>query len=272
MFRGAINLGNPVSNSPLNRGLVSWWMVLPQRMGGTWFDLLNRYHGTLTNGANWYGGARQGSYGSVNFDGSNDKVTFTPAISSLFSNSEGSFAIWAKPTGSSPSVGNSYNGHCLIGDTSRYTGLLRATIGGLDRIWAYNWDGNEDKAGATYTADAWNHLVWVHTGGNLYVYANGVQAASVASGNTSVMSGNPVMGDNGGGSLFAGQLDDARIWNRGLSDSEIWSLYNDSRTGYQQTLNRLPMRVYGTAAAASGVFNPYYYRMLAGHGGLGGAA
>ncbi len=47
-------------------------------------------------------------------------------------------------------------------------------VSGNDRIWAYNWDSGDRRVGVTYTPNTWVHIVWVHTGGVLYAYKNGV--------------------------------------------------------------------------------------------------
>jgi hypothetical protein len=66
MPNGAINLACPVNRShPLARGLVSFWLPLPGRMGRIYLDdIAGRNHGTLTNGPTWVGGPN--GFGAVN--------------------------------------------------------------------------------------------------------------------------------------------------------------------------------------------------------------
>ena len=49
-----IDLGNPVSDHPLNQGLASWWLPLSNNSGGSrLFDVKGRMTGTLTNVPVW---------------------------------------------------------------------------------------------------------------------------------------------------------------------------------------------------------------------------
>src|SRR5688572_2591053 len=77
-MQGYLLPGDAVNRaSPLNRGLVSWYMVLPNRIGGggnTLRDLCRRNHGTLTNGPTWSGSRAPGAFGSISLDGSNDYI------------------------------------------------------------------------------------------------------------------------------------------------------------------------------------------------------
>ena len=73
-----INMAAPVNWAhPLNRGLTSWWIVLPGMTSGARFiDIVNPNgnHGTLTNmdHLDWVGSAD--GWGALDFDGSDDYV------------------------------------------------------------------------------------------------------------------------------------------------------------------------------------------------------
>jgi hypothetical protein len=74
----------------------------------------------------------------------------------------------------------------------------------------------------------WVYLTWVHTGGKLYAYKDGVFVNSTTLGNLAggmthlVTFGNNYLQEK----TFNGTLDDIRVYNRALSASEVKQLYN----------------------------------------------
>jgi hypothetical protein len=76
----------------------------------------------------------------------------------------------------------------------------------------------------TYTNDTWVHLVWVHGGGNLTAYKNGVIFGSAtASGNTGG-GGNTAIGYQGSNSVNS-DIDEVRVYNRALTALDVAALY-----------------------------------------------
>lgn len=224
-----------ICHADITTGLTGWWK-LNEGTGSTTVDSSgNGYTGTPTGGYGWVTG-RIGPYG-MSFDGNTGtRVDMTPAISSLFSASTGTIAAWVKPAGTAPTLTISYNGG-FVGDAGAYAGLCRGIIGGNDRFWSYNYDGAEERVGVAYTVGQWMHLVWVHTGGNLYIYSNGALVGSVASGNTQVVTNTFRLGIfNTGAGYFVlnGNLDDVRTYSRALSAADVTELYN---TGFNQIYN-----------------------------------
>lgn len=86
---------------------------------------------------------------------------------------------------------NSYSNDQIIADTGGYMGLfLRNTGSPTDTLYAFNWDGNEDKATNTdVVAGTTTVAEWKHEGGNVYVRVNGGIWKSATSGNTQVLTG-----------------------------------------------------------------------------------
>ncbi|MGY4505259.1 hypothetical protein ACVWYH_009216 [Bradyrhizobium sp. GM24.11] len=94
-------------------------------------------------------------------------------------------------------------------------GGLTLRTGGI--LHAYNWDGNEDQAasaaGAVPIAGNPCVIEWRHEGGNLYQRVNGANETSVASGNSSDLSGVLRMGSNAStGSFYSGKIFEAMIY------------------------------------------------------------
>jgi hypothetical protein len=164
-----------------------------------------------------------------NFDGTDDKLTSTTAVSNLITPSDGTIAVWYRPLGTPANhASNSYGLDPLFADDLGYFGLFRGTIAGTnDSIWAYNWDGNEDRVGGfTYTLDEWVHVTWRHTDGTLYLYKNGTQVNTAPSGSTSQLTGAIRVGVREVvGAYLQGHLAELATWSVALSpEDEISAL------------------------------------------------
>jgi hypothetical protein len=157
------------------------------------------------------------------FNGSSDIAERSQDVSAYFSNTTGTVMAWCRPTGTSPSEAQSYTGRGIVAHNGGYWGIFRATVGGLDRIWAYNWDSNEDKVGFTYTVDEWVHVAWQHAGGNLSIYKNGVLQGTVASGTTQNFFGNMNVGGgyNGANKWFNGDVAQVLTYPTAITADEI---------------------------------------------------
>lgn len=180
---------------------------------------------------------------AAQFDGSDDYATTGVMVANAMSAAEGSMSCWIYPTGTAPSVAASYLGG-FLGDSEGYLALARANVGGLDRIWAYNWDGNEDKIGVAYNVNEWLHVAWIHGSGTLSLYANGILAGSTASGSTQVTTGDLMLGRIGisSYSYFAGLMDDIRVYSRAITANEIALLYGGGRGRGIAYSPRLPQK------------------------------
>lgn len=248
---GSPNLGAaPNRSAPLNRGLVGWWLVLPgnaPRSGGRWLDLLGRYNGTLTSSTalpTWAAKMRPGGWASLSTGAAAGYVQL-PAI---LSQTVFTLAAWINTSANTgviiSNLGGGFGGQeWAIGDTvgSGKPGLWNGT----------SWVGSGNT---TVNDGAWHHLAVTHaSGGPAVFYKDGKLESSVAHADPSAGGNNMRIGRRGGGgsTIFSGNLDDVRIYNRALGDDEIARLYDASRTRYQNELNWLPRRLGNVAAASS---------------------
>jgi hypothetical protein len=169
---------------------------------------------------------------AFDFDGVDDYVSFsrTPQEQCI-ENDNGMFAAWVRPTGDPLSAATVYNLPPVLGELGGYMGIFRGSFGGEDRIWVYNDGGSDDQVGFTYTPDEWVHVAWVHSGGVLSAYKNGVLAGSTASGNTQnffqFRIGTAYRTSTN--LYFKGQIDDVRCYWPAPSPDEIKRLYNMGR-------------------------------------------
>jgi len=168
---------------------------------------------------------------ALSFDGVNDQVNTNVSISSMMSSSAGTMSLWMKPNTTVASNANSFNLPAVIADTAGFSAINIGTVTGQgNKIWLYNWDGNEDRVGVDYTAGEWIHVAWVNDGGTLRSYVNGVASTTVATGSTSNMTGLMRLGRNYQSVFYSGLTDDVRIFNRVLTPTEVKILYLTGQT------------------------------------------
>lgn len=127
------------------------------------------------------------------FDGVDDQLV-AGAISTFITNSAGWAAFSIQPVSFVHDDALSYRNDCIFEDGGAFAALTIRTAG---IAYAYNWDGNEDKAASGSGAIVLGTpyvLEWRHDGGNIYLRINGAAEFSVASGNTSTITGTVQIG------------------------------------------------------------------------------
>ena len=271
----SIDWRDPVADHPLNDGLVSWWLAVPNHHGfGTrwWDDLtgptdanrLQLHNPTSSMPSAWVPGGAIGSFGELEFD-----TTSTP-FDELKANSP------------PPEISDTLNG------TSDFTVIARCrvdTIGARRTIFSKGGvgTGSDYSAAMSFTYDTylkantgngWSFqiydvgdsllLVWddsnVPLGEMVHMccrydssaitadmFVNGQAATGKAAFGTPSYDGSEI--GNGSdtliigsgfvdGETFDGAFSDIRIWNRALTASEIQNYYHRSQRYYPGLLNR----------------------------------
>ena len=265
-----VDLVNPVNrSSPLNKGLVGWWINLPQinRAGTTFRDISGYgHHGTLTNMATtpptstsgWNPTTRQGGYGQLAFDGTNDYgEVLNKEPLNFGANTNFSVSVWVYPTSLS-STKSIVTKSGTAGWTVEFidTGIVRgnATDGTHSSTPQYN----------TLLINTWTHIMVTFERtvvAGIKVYKNGILQSctgscssdftTVGDINTTNSLGIATRNPQNNGSHFPGSIDDILIYNRAFSPREVLELYNDSLLYHYSLLNRLPFAARTSAAAAS---------------------
>ncbi len=171
---------------------------------------------------------------ALQFDGTSDFVRLAATSDILGSawRDTKSVVLWVQPTGVAPTVTDVASADVIFGDRPRLWGISRGVIGGQDRIWVWNYDGNFDQIGIEYTTGQWVQIALVHNGGTLRAYKNGFEVGSVASGPTPLPPGGAVL--HFGGIInsasknwtFQGKIDEVSIWNIALAGAEIAAWMN----------------------------------------------
>jgi len=255
-----LNYGAPVNWAhPLNRGLAAWWKVLPLRYGGRrWLDLAGTSHGLLTGmGASsatsgWGATTRAGGYGELRFDGVDDQIATGRPLSTFVTSTEASALCWMKPLGTPPTAGRVDLLNPVLGDLDGYFGIYQGIStgnGSVDRIWCFFYNTQNRVFGIPYTNGAWVHIGLVLSGGVLAGYANGIFIGSTGVGaGISSMTGLVTFGyATQPATLYNGLLDDVRFYTRGLTSTEVETLYQASVTT-SPLLNYMALPFGATAA------------------------
>ncbi len=180
----------------------------------------------------WYNGAAGKFNSSLNFDGTDDKVTVNSTANiNLFN--ELSFGAWVKTSysGSNSLTLLSKGDFEISGTTSKYSLALSSSGYPV----AYYKNLSYSLGGTTNIRDGnWHHVFSTISSQNnswkLYVDGAMVATSGVTAAASTDTTGNLDIGAlvyyGGSGSFMLGQIDDARIYNYALSEQQVKLIYN----------------------------------------------
>jgi Concanavalin A-like lectin/glucanases superfamily len=122
-------------------------------------------------------------------NGSGEYLETTATMGDVMSNSTGTWLVTYRPTGTAEFGTQCDEGEHIFGQADYALGLYRhGSLGGVHSVCGFNFDGNGDVVSAPQTTDTWTQIAFVHTGGTILLYKEGVSLASTASGNTEFVS------------------------------------------------------------------------------------
>lgn len=243
---------DPVTDDPLNRGLVLW--LLAAEGGGyggnKWLDLCSgKNHGTLTNGPAWQGPlGRPGGWGSLRFDGTDDYVTVA-ASEPLRHTGAVTFSCWA--VARTATADRMPLGRFLTGTGQRVWQLVTSAASATTMQAMVNPNGGptntivSSAAGAVVSGE-WAHWAAVYVpSASLTLYKNGVQVGVNTASIPAALYDTDValtVGARPGGTVpWPGSVDDVQVRSRDLSAAEVRDLHLASRNHYPDQLRRLPL-------------------------------
>jgi len=257
--------------SPLTRGLIAWWKILPGASGGTTLrDIAGGHHGTLSSmdpATDWVDGVK-GQH--LTFDGTDDYVEITTGESDFDLDYTDPWSIvavvkspdvaaWRSVFGKGQTAADDYRGYAV---QFRNDGTLTASL-----IYDYSTANRaENWTSAAYDDDQWHHVVITYNGGgaatDFKFFVDGVTvAANDAEVNTVTTSlntnHNPRIGTSADdANPFNGEIAEVALYGRVLLADEVYALYDEEQRGYPTMLRRLPRRTsfVPTAPAARRVF------------------
>ncbi|MDD3006931.1 MAG: LamG domain-containing protein [Candidatus Pacebacteria bacterium] len=151
--------------------------------------------------------------------GNSDSLNITSAIT---------LSAWIKPTTNEQA--NSPEILTKGGDAHGYR-LRMSSTGGIVGSRFYGTTNVDTYTTSSMSTDSFNLITATYGGGFNNTYKNGVlESREVNSGSISIVTSNLYIGSIGGtGEFFSGVLDDVRIYNRALSETEVADLYNGNQ-------------------------------------------
>ena len=211
-------------NSSLMNGLIAWW-----RLNGNATTAVGDANGTMidttpTTGQNGEAG------GALSFNGTSSYINI-PHRSSLNIGNTMSISAWVRPTDLSSRHGvfstrsNNATDSWQLDVGLGNGGSGRATFS-KQGVWIF------DSIDGRIALNAWRHVVYVRsaasTSGSMYV--NGSLVSSSETSTTTIANNSDpkrIGQGTAGTQFFQGSIDDVRLYNRALTQTEISALYNE---------------------------------------------
>jgi len=200
--------------------------------GTTWFDISgNGNNGTLTNGPTFTGIGKQAA---IVFDGTDDYVLLSNTF--MADAPAGTFDIWFNLSTTS---GSSYSGvsNILIGKPSSPDNAFGFSPSSSKLMFRL---GNVTNLTSSVSANtgSWQSAQGVWDSTKMSIYQNGSPVASVTVSGSTWYGGtsyNTVLGRNYTGQAagsFTGQQGNVKVYNRSISQFEIWQNFNAFKGRY----------------------------------------
>ena len=242
----------PRRNHTLMRGLVMWY-IMNEGTGNSIFD----YSGYGNNGsfigidpgADWLPG-RSGF--AIDLDGSNDRIE-CGTDSSMNVTGDMTLSIWCKKDDTTYDYLFTRYNAC---SDNQAVYALQVNTSGEPLCVIANAAGNGNVNGKSTTAvndGAWHHVAVRVTGVTIEVWVDGVLGTSpgtITAGRYSAASAPTLIGDiNGCTTSWHGQVDDARIYNRALTDWELGQLYTNPYGAFKNDVSTEATQATGSAGA-----------------------
>lgn len=201
----------------VKQGLVGWW-----RMNGNTQDSSgNAYHGTATalTATTGQNGVANSAY---TFSLASSSRIALPDAAAIVGNNPYTISAWFK---SSSAGMNGIIGWGTWGTSSTVTALrLASPPVGLSHYW---WDNDQVVSFADVANNQWHHVVASSDGAYQRLYADGNLIGTRTPSATHNASATSVaIGRTNASEYFNGQLDDVRVYNRAINQTEISTLYS----------------------------------------------
>jgi hypothetical protein len=193
--------------------------------GSTWYDLSgNGYNFTLQNSPTW------DNSGYFTFNGTNQYARLDSPANSLinWATTDYTCCFWVYNT----SFTSSQNGAFVGFGNSETNNVQYWTLGtnssGLVGLYMYNGGPDSYYSSTTLSLNTWNYLSLVQTGGNIYLYANGVLCKTDTVAGTPQYNNSYPMNLGGTSGFINGRVYAAQVYNIALNASQILQNYQSS--------------------------------------------
>jgi hypothetical protein len=191
-------------------GLVSWW----QGEGNTG-DVFGRNPGANAGAVAFAPGATFGQ-GFI-LSGAETAYVNVAISTTLNLTAAMTLEAWINPTAPSGSIIDKMTAGAQDG--------YRLALDGNKP--SFTIDGHTVLSSVDVPAGQWTHVAGSYDGATMAVYINGVQAGTLATTGAIPTNASPLRlgADSAGGSLFAGAIDEAKVYSRALTATEINNQY-----------------------------------------------
>jgi len=212
----------------LEPNLILWWKF-DENSGNVAYDSSANGHNATIVGAQWTANGKINE--ALDFDGTNDFVDYGGAVK--FEDKDFSVSFWFKTEGP-----HSDGGYGVI--AGKYDvwyikqWLFQQSPDGKINFATYDsYQNGEGLVSTVGYQNQWVHCVGVRKGPKKYLYINGILDGNApCHGVYSESINSFLVGaiNSGFNQFFNGKIDDVRIYNRALSDSEIQQIYQQGST------------------------------------------
>ncbi len=206
----------------------------------------NNNTGTLLNGPTWTTAGKLN--GALNFDGTNDRVNVPHSTSLALNTNAATLAAWVRLDTNSRSwitVIERDRSNLQWMDWQIYARASDAPTANRP-VCRFDWDGDmvvdadeQVQGNITLATSTWYHLACTYDGSAIRFYIDGtLRGTTTAASKTIRDSGRAVSlgGNEAWGEYLDGQIDDARVYNRALSQTEIQAIMAPTQQ-YTLTVN-----------------------------------
>ena len=223
-----ILLATPVQAADIVTGLVGHWKLDGNAKDYSGKGIDGTIHGA-TAATDRFGRATA----AMSFDPASSQYVSIPSSTALVVNT-GSPGVWIK--GGAQTYGNARV--VEIGISANRIGILMANAttsgsGGYLHLFTNFAPFSRDVASSssTYNDNEWHHVVGTWDSSHAYLYVDGMLQGTFT-GNAVLSLPSPIAGSignfvGGGTYLWKGSIDDVRIYNRALTQTDVTALYNN---------------------------------------------
>lgn len=157
-------------------------------------------------------------------DAVDDVLTNATAFSSFITASAHTIFIAFTPIAIGTNSASPFANDNLLTDNAGFVAIaLKSTT---PAVQSYNWDGDADTSSKAITLGSASIVMMRHAGGNLYLSVNNGSEGSVASGDTTTLTGTLIIGSNYPASAFYnGYIHEIIIYNTALTAGQIAQMY-----------------------------------------------
>ena len=211
--------------------LVAYW-PMDEGSGEVTNDVLGRYDGNLIGGISW----QDGYYGKgIQFNGSDAYVSTqaTADVLNIDGKKPRTISFWVKVDANNPRSEPGFYGY---GETSaangvnRYWALRNIKDGGYTQLISQHWGYDQRAYHTNSLLGRWAHFAHTFNGSEIYIYLDGSSIANWTRSQIGTGIEEPFQFGrwrNDSRAYFGGILDDLRIYNDALNESEIHQIFSE---------------------------------------------